>query len=184
LRKRNPYIIPIAILAVLGLICLVLVKPSIEQNRKSREFLNELLTAVRDVRNGDTSTLADKYQPYPLNDAYVGALKKYLLIGWDIQSIDCQPYPMESGVKDVTGKVNLYYQGLPAYLLQPQGKYPEVTDPRFGKCALVSVKVHFYFDAQKQRFRLKDADLHTGAEMLCPFDPSALPKYYLNPNKH
>ncbi len=128
MERKKRLAIRISTVVVLILLLVSVIAPSIAQNRQIRSYLNSLMTAVRQKNNFRIAEF------YLLPAASEDQSFDYQLLGWKINDIDSQPYPMETvGNADVTANIEMYYK-LPPAMLQPKGRYTVGTYPPYGKC--------------------------------------------------
>jgi len=182
MKRRRNIGLPV-LLILLIFIAFATVTPSIMQNRKVREFADELFYAYQ---TSDEVSLKQYYTISGLSNFYLDLMDRYDLLGWKVTGISGQPYPAEvkslsAGGDYIYNKISadLYYKPVDK-LVKPKGRYSRFKHPKYGDCMVVPVTISFsYHPEKKEPWILKHPDDQTSEEWVLPFD-KPLPKSLLN----
>jgi hypothetical protein len=141
--KRKVHGGAIAALILVLLAAVVLAVPSVQQNQRVRADFTALFTAIQEQ---DAEKLQAIYEPSTGLDAvYLEQVMRYKLLGWKIERIVGQPWPMEGRGDYRVLEAELYFDGVPDTLVKPQGDYERRTTSPVGPCVVVPVRLQFAY---------------------------------------
>jgi len=178
--KRNHRLTAVVVIVILLIfLFFTMVKPSLDQNDELRQFIAAVLITMQ---RKDIRMLKQAYVGAGLTDDYVDQIKKSSLLGWKIQSIDSQPYPMDTGSSKVTVELELYYR-LPDSMIQPKGPYQVGNFPPYNNCIRYHTACHLHFERSLGVIMLDAPSTSIGTDLLVPMPREEKQKTAPGPKK-